>query len=185
MSPDTGPPRGSLVVILLLIVIGGTGDLLMDLPRHWLSLHTGFELLMTAAAIVGVVAFWLAGLSAGRSVAELESSLRTQKAERDAWRASAESALEGLGRAIDSQFAAWKLTPAEREVALLLLKGRSHKHIARLTDRSERTVRQHAATVYEKAGLGGRAELAAFFLEDVMLPAADRAGAGAGAGTPG
>src|SRR5512142_1281649 len=113
MSPETGPSRGSLVAILLLIVIGGTGDLLMDVPRHWLSVHTGFELLMTGAAVVGVVAFWLAWLSAGRSVAELERSLQAQKAERDAWRASAESALEGLGQAIDRQFDSWKLTPAE------------------------------------------------------------------------
>ncbi len=179
MKGEGGPPRGWLLVILLAMAIGGTGDLLMDVPRRWLSLHTVFELLMTGAAVVGVVAFWLAWWSARRSVAELERSLGEQKAERDAWRASAESALEGLGRAIDRQFDAWRLTPAEREVALLLLKGRSHKHIARLTGRSERTARQHAATVYEKAGLGGRAELAAFFLEDVMLPVADRAGAGA------
>ncbi len=178
MSAESGPPRGSLLIILIAIAIGGAGDLLLDQPRSWLSFHTGFELLLTAGAVVGVVAFWLAWLSAGRSVAELECALREQKAERDAWRLSAESALVGLGRAIDRQFDAWKLTPAEREVALLLLKGRSHKHIARLTDRSERTVRQHAAAVYEKAGLGGRAELAAFFLEDVMLPAGERTGAG-------
>lgn len=60
------------------------------------------------------------------------------------------------------QFRAWRLTPAEREVALLLLKGRSHKEIAAATGRSERTVRQHAIAAYQKAGLGGRAELAAF-----------------------
>ena len=178
MSGESGPPRAGLFAILVLIAIGGTGDLLMDFPRRWLSLHTAFELLMTGAAVVGVVAFWLAWWSTRRSVAELERSLREQQAERDAWRASARNALQGLGQAIDRQFDGWRLTPAERAVALLLLKGRSHKHIARTTDRSERTVRQHAAMVYEKAGLGGRAELAAFFLEDVMLPAADRAGAG-------
>ena len=77
---------------------------------------------------------------------------------------------KGLGRAIDRQFDAWGLTPAEREVALLVLKGHGHKQIAGLTGRSERTVRQHAVTVYGKAGLGGRAELAAFFLQDLMLP---------------
>jgi DNA-binding CsgD family transcriptional regulator len=97
-------------------------------------------------------------------------SLEERRAERDAWRASAEKALEGLGRAIDRQFDAWGLTPAEREVALLVLKGLGHKQIAGLTGRSERTVRQHAVTVYGKAGLGGRAELAAFFLQDLMLP---------------
>ena len=35
---------------------------------------------------------------------------------------------------------------------------------------SERTVRQQALAVYAKSGLAGRAELAAFFLEDLLLP---------------
>jgi DNA-binding NarL/FixJ family response regulator len=87
---------------------------------------------------------------------------------------SAEHALRGLGRAIHDQFDRWALTAAEREVALLLLKGYSHKAIARRTDRGDQTVRQHAAVVYRKAGFSGRAELAAFFLEDLMLPADDR-----------
>jgi DNA-binding NarL/FixJ family response regulator len=88
----------------------------------------------------------------------------------------AQAALVGLGRAIENRFSAWGLTSAEREVALLLLKGHSHKQIAFTTGRSERTVRQHAVAVYEKSGLAGRAELAAFFLEDLMLP-----GSGSGA----
>jgi hypothetical protein len=37
-------------------------------------------------------------------------------------------------------------------------------------DRSERTVRRHAVSVYRKSGLAGRAELLAFFLEDLLLP---------------
>lgn len=38
------------------------------------------------------------------------------------------------------------------------------------TGRSERTVRQHAIAAYQQSGLGGRAELSAFCLEDLMLP---------------
>ena len=102
------------------------------------------------------------------------SVANARRLERDRWRASAREALEGLGRAIDAQFDEWRLTPAEREVALLLLKGYGHKRVADLTGRSERTARQHAGTVYEKAGLGGRAELSAFFLQDLMLPEAER-----------
>jgi len=78
--------------------------------------------------------------------------------------------LAGMGAAIAAQFDAWGLTPAEREVALLVLQGLGHKEIAARTGRSERTVRQHAAASYEKAGLGSRAELAGFFLGDVILP---------------
>jgi DNA-binding NarL/FixJ family response regulator len=53
---------------------------------------------------------------------------------------------------------------------MLILKGESHKRIAGLTGRSERTVRQHAVTIYNKSGLRGRAELAAFFLQDLVVP---------------
>ena len=77
---------------------------------------------------------------------------------------------ENTAVAIAEQFSQWQLTPAEREVAMLLLKGHSHKYIARLTHRSERTVRQHAISAYHKAGVGGRVELAGFFLGGLMLP---------------
>jgi DNA-binding CsgD family transcriptional regulator len=72
--------------------------------------------------------------------------------------------------AIDVQLERWSLSPAEKETALLLLKGLGHKEIAQVLDKSERTVRQQAMAVYRKAGLAGRAELAAFFLEDLLLP---------------
>ena len=42
--------------------------------------------------------------------------------------------------------------------------------VAALSGKSERTVRQHAVAVYRKSGLGGRAQLAAFFFEDMLLP---------------
>lgn len=54
----------------------------------------------------------------------------------------------------------------------MLLKGYSHRQIADMSGKSERTVRQHAVSVYRKSGLSGRAELSAFFLEDLLLPAA-------------
>lgn len=82
----------------------------------------------------------------------------------------ASTLLRGVGDAIDKQFEAWGLTPAEKEVASLLLKGLRHKEIADMRQTSERTVRQQALAVYRKAGLEGRTELAAYFLEDVMPP---------------
>ena len=51
-----------------------------------------------------------------------------------------------------------------------MLKGLSHKEIARLRLTSETTVRQQAAAIYRKSGLASRAELAAFFLEDLLAP---------------
>jgi len=50
--------------------------------------------------------------------------------------------------------------------------GRTPDRAPGQSGRSERTVRQHAVSVYQKSGRGGRAGLAAFFLGDLILPAA-------------
>jgi DNA-binding CsgD family transcriptional regulator len=163
-----------LGIALISIIVGGSIDLYMDQPETWLSFHVVFETLMIAGAAVMATTLWLGWWRSARSVEELRRSLEERKEERDAWRSSAEQALEGMSRAIDDQFETWGLTTAEREVALLLLKGHSHKAIAKQTGRSPQTVRQHAAVVYRKADITGRAELSAFFLEDLMLPERER-----------
>ena len=165
-----GRMRAILAVALTSIVVGGSADLLMDQPTAWLSFHVVFETLMIAGALLMATTLWLGWWRSAHAAAVLRVSLERESAERERWRSSARHALEGLGRAIDAQFTEWHLTPTEREVALLVLKGFGHKQIAARTGRSERTVRQHAGVVYEKSGLGGRAELSAFFLQDLMLP---------------
>jgi DNA-binding CsgD family transcriptional regulator len=159
-----------LALALSSIIVGGAIDLLMDRPDAWLSFHVIFETTMVAGAVVMATTLWMGWWRAERSLAEIRSTLEAKKAERDEWRQTARTALAGFGEAVDAQFRNWHLTPAEREVALLLLKGYSHKHVASETGRSERTARQHAASVYQKAGLNSRAELAAYFLEDLLLP---------------
>lgn len=155
---------------LLGVVVGGLVDLYLDDPSTWLSAHVLVE--------VGIVALSLTlALSLLREWRRTEwvlertaEELERKREERDRWRDRARSFLQGLGREIDRQFDEWGLTPSEKEVALLLIKGYSHREIARRTDRSERTSRQHAGSVYDKADLSGRAELAAFFLQGLMLP---------------
>jgi DNA-binding NarL/FixJ family response regulator len=88
----------------------------------------------------------------------------------ESWRNQARPLLNGLGSAIETQFARWNLTEAEAEVALLLLKGLSLKEVATVRATTERTVRAHARALYAKSGVTGRAALSAFFLEDLMAP---------------
>ncbi len=173
MNDTTETVRYGLSLTLLAIVVAGVIDLVLDRPTAW-SFHVLFELLLIAGAVVMTSALWIGWWRARRSVTELRRTLEARQVERDVWKASAQRALTGFAEAIDAQLQRWSLTPAEREVALLLLKGYSHKRIARETNRSERTVRQHAAIAYQKAGLSSRAELAAFFLEDLMLPKGDQ-----------
>lgn len=96
--------------------------------------------------------------------------LEVARAEGAQWRTDMRDVLKGLSSAIDAQFTRWQLTAAEREIALLMLKGLSHREIAIARDTSERTIRQQSQSIYSKANLSGRAALSAFFLEDLLLP---------------
>ena len=102
----------------------------------------------------------------------LTSAIVAKHKDAENWRNKAAGLLEGLGKVIEEQFQTWELSTAEKEVALLLLKGFSLKEIAAVRETSERTVRQQASVLYTKAGVSGRAELSAFFLEDLLLPCA-------------
>jgi DNA-binding CsgD family transcriptional regulator len=92
--------------------------------------------------------------------------------EADRWRSESKKYLEGLSVEIDRQLDKWGLTVAEKEVAFLLLKGLSSKEIAEVRGTTERTARVQSMAIYAKAGLSGRSELSAFFLEDLLVPGA-------------
>ncbi len=181
MNGPKSPDQKRLLLLvglgLIGVVVGGMADLYLDDPETWWSLHVLVEAGIVLLSL-GLALYLLREWSRTEEVLErTEAELERHREERDRWRERARTFLEGLGREIDRQFDEWSLTPSEKEVALLLIKGYSHREIAKKTGRSERTSRQHAGSVYEKADLAGRAELAAFFLQDLMLPDGQR-GAG-------
>ncbi|MFN3642142.1 MAG: helix-turn-helix transcriptional regulator [Gemmobacter sp.] len=67
-----------------------------------------------------------------------------------------------------AQFRAWGLTPAERDVAWLALEGLDTAEIAGRRGAAAGTVRAQLARVYAKAGVSGRAQFAALFVEDLL-----------------
>lgn len=170
-ADDGGWFRWLATALLSAIALGGTADLLLDQPATLWSFHVLFEIALLGLSLGAVAYLWLGWRDAGRMLERTRRELEARGAEHAAWRARAEKLLRGLGEEIDRQLREWDLTPAERDTALLLLKGYGHKEIAAFQEKSERTVRQHAVAVYRKSGLSGRAELAAFFLEDLLLPA--------------
>lgn len=134
--------------------------------RNRILLATGA---LVALLAVGALVAGQKRMSADR---ERELSRRLAEAEEQSRQRGAETQelLRGLSDQIDRQFEKWGLTGAEREIGLLMLKGLRHKEIASLRGTSERTVRQQALTIYKKAGLDGRTDLTAFFLEDLLQP---------------
>jgi DNA-binding CsgD family transcriptional regulator len=172
-------PVGRWLPVLLfgLIAVLMATDVAIDFRRGGATAVESFEALIFASALAGIAFYWRQRVAERRRSQHLDLELAAARAEMRRWAADAQrwnqeaqEVLQGLGAAIDRQFDRWALTPAEREVALLQLKGLRHKAIAELRNTSERTVRQQALAVYRKSGLNGRNDLAAFFLEDLLLP---------------
>ena len=172
---DGWHPQAGFAAILLGITTLLAWDLATDrLLRSVSTAHLVVEGLAALGAL-SAAAWVLSTLRRHRrEVQRLHGEVAQSRAEAERWRTETAELLQGLSHAIDHQFDRWDLSPAEREVALLLLKGLSTRDIADLRQTREATVRQQAQGVYRKAQLEGRAELAAFFLEDREVTASVR-----------
>lgn len=185
MSPADDRPKvgfdaitaAMLAVLAVLVAI----DLVSELggpdrasPLHLVveSTMIGVSILAAARLAIRIRALVQEAHTLRTHAGELSADLDASRAEAIRWQGEAHDLISGLGAAIDQQLERWGLSPAEKEIALLLLKGLSHKEIAQVREVSEATVRQQAGAIYRKSGLGGRNDLAAFFLEDLLGPRA-------------
>ena len=168
---DAGRRREWIAVALFAAIAALMAvDLFEDSSTGVDRAHLLLEAVVMILATIGVAALWRGLRTAEARAARLDTDLEAARVEAVRYKEEARHALAGLGEAIDSQFARWELTPAEREVGLLMLKGLSHREVADLRSTSEATVRQQALAIYRKSGLRNRSELSAFFLEDLLLP---------------
>ncbi len=154
------------------VIVGA--DLITDSREGVRWWHLAAEGSVALTALLGVVFLLRGSFALKRSLAVevLKSNTLQEKAEE--WRKKAKTHTEGLSQEIDRQLESWKLSPSEKEVSLLLLKGLSLKEIADIRKTTEKTARAQSAAIYEKSGLSGRSELAAYFLEDLLGPNAEK-----------
>lgn len=153
-----GRRQTAALSVFLLIQTMGTvffvGDVIGDLKSNPISGHFIFEALVTAALVLGI---FFGAFSLRRTIELLRAQDQALQVARGA-----------LADVIDSQFQAWALTPAERDVGFLALKGLDVAEIAELRGAAQGTVRAQLTRIYSKAGVSGRAQFAAFFVEDLL-----------------
>lgn len=160
-----------LITIFIGLVISFSGfDLVSDFRSHADFGHLVGEGVLLGLGVIIFVRVWIQSIKFKKENVVLEVQLKKSQEELAQWTKKNQEILNGFSEAINSQFLKWNLTSAEKEVALLLLKGFSLKEIAEFRKVSERTVRQQSIEVYRKSNLSGRAEFAAFFLDDLILP---------------
>jgi DNA-binding CsgD family transcriptional regulator len=157
LHPKPGRQPVALALFLLvqsLAAVFFVGDATSDLLQDPFQLHGLIEALVSVALVLGV----LFGIVALRRTLE---RMRVQELAL----AAAQGALADV---ILAQFGAWGLTPAERDVGFLALKGLDVAEIAEMRGAAAGTVRAQLTRIYAKAGVSGRAQFAAFFVEDLL-----------------
>ena len=146
----------SLSVTMLTVTALGIADIYMDLHEHVSAFHVFLELAIISLSLLPALYLLRRWNVVRRKALDAEQHLQDY--------------LQGLGKQIEKEFQQWGLTDAEKKTALFILRGLSHKEIAAHCHRSEGTVRQHAVSVYRKAGLTSRAEFSAYFLQKLVAP---------------
>lgn len=161
-----------LLIILISIMSLVSMDIVTDSNEGAPLWHLLAEGTVGIIAAIGFFILLKNSFSSQHEIQRQRDSIDQLKAESEIWKSNSKKYIEGLSQAIDNQLSSWGLTHAEKEVALLLLKGLSIKEIADVRNTSEKTTRAQSTVIYHKSGLAGRSELSAFFLEDLLSPQA-------------
>lgn len=120
----------------------------------YLDMHLRIETVATVVLTVGVVFLMIELRGVMTRLEEMDRGLRAARGE--------------MAQIIDTFFADWHLTPSERDVGLLILKGFGNEDIARLRGTAPGTVRAQSTCIYAKAGVDGRAQLFSLLLEELL-----------------
>lgn len=73
-----------------------------------------------------------------------------------------------LADVIEDFFDEWGLTKAERDVAIMILKGLDNDAIAQVRHTASGTVRAQATNIYAKSSTDGRAQFISLFVEELL-----------------
>lgn len=73
-----------------------------------------------------------------------------------------------FAKLLEDHFQNWVLTPSERDVALLSIKGYSIAEIAALRATRDGTVKAQCNAIYRKASVSGRPQLLSLFIDELL-----------------
>lgn len=69
---------------------------------------------------------------------------------------------------IDGYFEQWGLSEAEKDIALLTIKGMTISEIAEIRQTKQSTIKTQSSAIYKKAGVSSRAQLVSSLIEELL-----------------
>ena len=147
----------ALILLQALCTMFFIGDVVIDLGQgdHLDDLHLILEAIAALALSAGVIYLMRELRDLINRMAAMELGIRAARGD--------------MSDLIDGFFDQWRLTPSEREIALMVLKGIDNDSIAKMRGTAQSTVRAQCTRIYAKAQVDGRAQLLSIFMEELLL----------------
>lgn len=175
----TNAKENRIKIITFIILLGTSfialADIIVDLNEGLPASHLMHEAALWFFSMIGAIyQFRIIKWQSSRmdkfklKIEELDRANISLKLEEENFQKKISHLSDEFLSHIDEQFNKWSFSRGEKEIALLLIKGLSMREIADIRGSNENTVRQQASQIYKKCALGGRMELSAFFLDDLL-----------------
>ena len=146
-----------LIVVQFFFAVFFIGDVVADYRamggftggvHFWFEVLAALSLLVTIAFEAGLLMRML------RRAAHLQGRLAVTKL--------------AVYEVIEAEFEAWKLSPAEADVASFLVKGFGIAEIATLRGSAEGTVKAHLNAIYRKSGAHSRGDVLSLLIDRLL-----------------
>jgi len=138
-------------------------DVVHDVRDHWQShmSYQGTELLHITFEIVAVISLVI-------GIFEVLNKVRYLEIEKLRQTNQLKHLREDFDELVHRKFSNWGLSPAERDVALMMLRGLTVEQISEIRDVSKGTIKVQSHKIMQKADVGSRVEFMSIFLDDFI-----------------
>ena len=145
-----------LIILQALCALFFIGDVIEDFREdgHLDNPHLLLESIAAVALIAGVIFLMIELRGLLSRMSDMQTGL--------------EIANGHLAEVIHDFFEDWNLTKAERDVAIMILKGLDNEAIAQVRNTASGTVRAQATNIYAKSATDGRAQFISLFVEELL-----------------
>jgi len=160
--------RTIATTVFLFLIIAVVTDLALDGFAALEMEEVVIECLIIFLCLAGLSALNLSVLHKSKRLKRVELQASSLEAQLEEFKQNKQTFIDDFQAFIDLHFKNWGLTQSQKDVGTLLVKGLNFEEIANIRGTKSATVRNQAHKIYDKSGLVGRHELAAYFLEELF-----------------
>jgi DNA-binding CsgD family transcriptional regulator len=145
-----------IIILQALCALFFIGDIITDFREggHLDDLHLGLEALAAVVLIWGVMFLMVELRRLLARMGDMDAGLMVARGQ--------------MAEVMDRFFDDWNLTEAERDIAIMILKGLDNESIGQVRRTASGTVRAQATSIYSKSDTHGRAQFVSLFMEELM-----------------